>query len=485
MQTPQRRTLAIIPLLLTAILSRAAAQDWTATYHPTRSESPLSVARADDGGIVIAGSTYVETPRLTGYFMAKLDRGGRVLWDSIYTHGAQDTIYPQQMISMRKGRSGEFLISGFANVSGTTGALVYAVDQNGRVIWRKGFLRPYENHAHVLIHRGTGGYFLAGHYNSSMWLVRLSEENEVLWEKTYRDDRSTIEHVHAAVETEDGGCLLAGHTTIDDQEHYHVIKTDSNGVEEWSRILGSGEENDDDPSWVVRNADGAYAIFGNSANRTRPFTNPWLLVLDPSGRVVVDAHFGAMTERTICMNGIATADGGYLLASYADLPDTVDGMPVVQACSVLIHADRHGAATWERRFKRELGTCVTEFPDAYMLVALGATSQEVVLHNIAKKVDGQDAPHADVWSYPNPATANQSVTIEVNGPVAADRELAVYDALGRRVAMLPGVEIGATKHRYFWSLGTGAAVPPGAYYYAVQGERSVLHGSTVVVESVR
>ncbi len=89
-------------------------------------------------------------------------------------------------------------------------------------------------------HRGAKG-------SNDIWLLRLDDSGNLLWEKTYGSSQADV--AISIANTPDGGLILLGATNGSDGDvpfHYGdifaldwlVIKTDSLGNVQWSKDIG-------------------------------------------------------------------------------------------------------------------------------------------------------------------------------------------------------------------------------------------------------
>jgi hypothetical protein len=289
-----RALAAIIPFLV-AITAPAAAQGWTTVDPRPGDQIGYVIEPTSDGGFVIGGNTSGTTGELTqGYLVVRFDSTGHKLWEKEYGTGTTAS----KLWALRGTRDHGMLLSGFngAQFSGSESALLYKLDSNGGKVWQKEIDYQRADHAHFLVERKSYGYYMGGHTDSKenpngmMWLVKLDDDRNIVWEKTYR--LNDYEHAHAGQEAPDGGCIMAGHTEINGAEKIWLLKVDSTGSMVWQKVFSSGDAYGDSPYYVINTREGGYAVFGGSYDNTRPFGTGWLIVTDGNGNTRFDRHFG-------------------------------------------------------------------------------------------------------------------------------------------------------------------------------------------------
>ena len=93
-------------------------------------------------------------------------------------------------------------------------------------------------------------------------LIRLDSNGDIIWEKKYEGSSA----LYSAIETSDGGFISVGYyecnTSADCYPDMYILKTDSEGVPEWSKTESSEGSNNDWARDVVQTADGNYVVTG-------------------------------------------------------------------------------------------------------------------------------------------------------------------------------------------------------------------------------
>ena len=148
-----------------------------------------------------------------------------------------------------------------------------------------------------------GGYLIgatSGSFsnNTDFYLLRTDDQGEEIWSKTYAAEGSrghAFDWCNAMVGTRDGGALLTGYTDSQDVMDMHVIKTDADGNEVWTKTLGNKPFYDFGNA-VLELADGGYFVTGTTksiVNNKDIYNNDiYLVKLDSVGNVVWENSYG-------------------------------------------------------------------------------------------------------------------------------------------------------------------------------------------------
>ena len=168
-----------------------------------------------------------------------------------------------------------------------------------------------------------GGFVVVGSSNSTgnkqIYLLKIDSSGKEVWSSYFGGN--SFEDAMSVKNTKDGGFILCGITksfkTNYDGDVY-VVKTDSLGKEEWSKLYG-GEKMEIGNS-VLQTTDGSYIIAGNSikADRTQDI---YLLKIDNKGNEVWNKSFSSVGTYDAKGNGVTlTLKGSIVIAGAMQTP---------------------------------------------------------------------------------------------------------------------------------------------------------------------
>ena len=159
-------------------------------------------------------------------------------WAKTYGGDAWDEAF-----GMVETADGDLLLCGYTK-SQEKHLWIIKIDEKGDSRWGKTFkAKPVSEARDILIARDSSivavGYSVKPFsYNSQLWILKLNQFGEKLWDKDYGGKAD--EKAFGVVETYDGGYAMAGVTTTteDFQEDAWVLKVDSAGEKVWDITLG-------------------------------------------------------------------------------------------------------------------------------------------------------------------------------------------------------------------------------------------------------
>lgn len=218
-----------------------------------------------------------------------------------------------------------------------------------------------------------GGYIVVGSSRSDdgdvsssfnwrdFWVVKLSDEGELIWESTYGG--SNHETARDVLPTIDGGYIVAGASSSSDGQVSEnqgsgdcwILKLDSIGGIEWEKSYGgSGSEFG---YAIEQTNDGGYYIAGGSQSSNGDVggnqggVDYWVLRLSPTGDLIWENNYGGSRD-DLAFSLDKTSDNGCVVAgrsrsSNGDVTGNHGGGNFIFDCWVIKLAP-DGQIEWER-----------------------------------------------------------------------------------------------------------------------------------------
>ena len=367
---------------------------WDQTFGGSMNEScgAVAAASAEDAGFLLFGSSesgpdgdHTESNRgQEDFWCVKLDAFGGKVWDRRF--GGADQDFGSAVVATRDGG---YILGGTSGsgadgdkTQGSRGGFdnwVVKIDASGNKQWDRTFGGAGPEEFAALIQTRDGGYFIACNSASGVggdrtqssrgdvdyWIIKTDSAGRMQWDKRFGGaDRDMCAD---AIQTRDGGYLLAGHTISgagSDKtqgsrggEDYWIVKLDSAGRKQWDRRFGG--TGDDYLFSVAQVLDGGYllggfSLSGASGDKTAASLGNddiWIVKISATGTKQWDIVCGG-TGVDQLNKILATADGGCLIAGESDSPM---GGDLTQASRggddfLAVKLSAAGAKQWVRRY---------------------------------------------------------------------------------------------------------------------------------------
>ena len=160
-----------------------------------------------------------------------------------------------------------------------------------------------------------GGYIITGYTNSygnggDVWLIKTDSQGNEEWNQTFGG--SGVDMGRSVQQTTDGGYIITGSTGCWDNCDVLLIKTDSQGNEEWNQTFGGGDY--DRGYSVEQTTDGGYIITGWTLSYGNG-VDVWLIKTDSNGNEQWNQTFGG-SEYDEGYSVQQTTDGGYIITGH-------------------------------------------------------------------------------------------------------------------------------------------------------------------------
>ena len=237
-----------------------------------------SVQQTTDGGYIITG--YLSNNE-SGFdvWLIKTDDQGNEEWNQTFGGNSNDFSY-----SVQQTMDGGYIITGGTQSfgSGESDLWLIKTDSQGNEEWNQTFGGSGYDRGSSVEQTMDGGYvitggtqsFGSGGSDSNVWLIKTDSQGNEEWNQTFGGGGG-----NSVKQTNDGGYVVIGGT--DSEENVWLIKTDSQGNEEWNQTYGGSE--DDHGISGEQTTDGGYIITGSTRSYNRGRYDVYLIKTDPNG----------------------------------------------------------------------------------------------------------------------------------------------------------------------------------------------------------
>lgn len=230
----------------------------------------MAVLQAPDGGYMVAGVTgSLNSENLSRMFLFKTDASGTLHWIKTYGDGDNNTA----CYSLINTSDGGYILAGKswpkAGNSTSPGEDVYAVktDAEGNVQWSHYYGGQKNDSGLCIVQSDDGGYAILGYTESfgdggkDAFLIKTDAVGDLLWNTTYGSKKDDAGYY--LLKTADGGYAITGRIMSDatDRQSNHfiyLIMTDTNGT-----IIKETGYTDPDSTFCYSIANGSFRVMYN------------------------------------------------------------------------------------------------------------------------------------------------------------------------------------------------------------------------------
>lgn len=195
---------------------------------------------------------------------------------------------------------------------------------NKEIIWQKTYGDIKSDISAEIIHSRENYLLVVGETNSwgagnsDAWILKLDQEGNIIWDKTYGDKGN--DGAYSIVETEDDGYLICGYTwSKDRKDDGWIFKIDRNGRMIWQQSYG--DITGDRLTSVIRSKDQSYIAVGFADRDSCPLCREqgylWIINLSAEGQKAWERKFGGSVYDMA--NQVIQSPEAYILVGRAKL----------------------------------------------------------------------------------------------------------------------------------------------------------------------
>jgi hypothetical protein len=265
-----------------------------------------------DGGFIIGLSTKspvsVNDQLLRNITAVKIDASGNILWES--TLGGEKDDY---VTSLAEADGGGCLVAGSSNSFNNKGdynVYLAKINVSGEKLWEKTYGGDDDDAARVIREAGDGGYFIAGSTFDDIYLIKTGVDGSKTWEKIIGGRGP--DNLVTAQRTADGGLVMVGTTgSYPGWEEIYLVMVNASGEQSWQRIFGREGDYHDYGISVRETKDGGFLVLGDSS----PFgegRSSLLIKAGAFGDKVWESIF--QDKEYVWSSGIELAEDGYIIS---------------------------------------------------------------------------------------------------------------------------------------------------------------------------
>jgi len=468
----------LISVSATSALSAVPDTLWARTFGKESDESRdygRCVVETSDGGFALLGGSSMEPDGWMGYWLIRTDSCGNEMWNR--TYGGYDT---EDGKCVQETSDGGYILLGTTCkfYYGDYEFWLVKTDSFGNKLWSEAYGGVGNAYGEWVVETSDGGFAMVGTTDTDkgctdFWLIKTGPRGLEKWNRTYGG--SSHDFARCVQETSDGGFILVGQTGSYGAGFYDIwlVKTDSEGNEEWNKTFGGS-------SWecgysVCEASDGGYVLCGPTGSYGAGSKDCWLIKTDSEGNEEWNRTFGGTDYDS--GNSVRTiSDGGFILLG------STCSFGAGGGDFGLIKTDSEGNEVWSKSYggyAGDFGKCVKETSDGGLILlgtteSYGSGAADFWLIRLRSDVgvdDPSGAPRpggtALHQNYPNPFNPATAITYTLAAETTV--KVSVHDTAGRLVAVLTDGTAPAGTHTIHWNGTNGAGRPAssGVYIYTL------------------
>jgi len=285
----------------------------------------------NSGGYLIAGNSSSLECCTRDVWLMTLNQNGSIISQRQYDAGQDDFISSIEKIS------DGYVLTGGSFRNHAQDAWIMKVDHVGNIMWQKFMGSDDPDQFNRVKQTSDRGFIVLGqtgstpNKNSAIWLVKLNETGEIVWQKSYDAGNSSAYYSLALAP---GGFIIAG-------PNFSVIRFDNSGNILWAKSYGGPKY--DQAFAVVQAPQEGFIMTGSTVSFGKGARNLWIVRIDASGKILwqkVIGLSGVQDGQAI----IRTNDGGNIIAG------RTDSIGAGGSDGLLVKIDRSGNIQWERTY---------------------------------------------------------------------------------------------------------------------------------------
>jgi uncharacterized delta-60 repeat protein len=222
--------------------------------------------------------------------------------------------------SIQQTNDGGYIVAGCTTSFGAQDEDFWVVklDLSGVIEWEKRYERIGEDCANSIQQTNDGGYIVAGisssENNTDILIMKLNSSGNISWAKTY--DKELLDTAYSIQQTNDGGYIVAGYSYSSlNGSDFLVMKLNPNGSISWAKTYDNGVL--DIARSIQQTNDGGYIVAGYTNSFGDSGEDFLVMKLNPDGSISwAWTYHNEFFDNAFSIQ--QTNDGRYIVAGYTN-----------------------------------------------------------------------------------------------------------------------------------------------------------------------
>jgi len=305
-------------------------EEWNRIYGESNSDLGSQVQQTQDGGYILIGSIQLGSDS-GNFWLIKTDSVGSVQWSQNFGGPGGDSGGSVLQLS-----DGGYLVAGqkYVNPKTNWDAWLIKTNDTGVEEWNHTYGGDEIDGICDIKETIEGGYILCGSTCSFVepshmwdpydaWLIKTNSEGVEQWNHSYGTNHS-YEWGFSVQQLPDGGFIVAGLVLGDGKHDGLLIRTDESGVEIWNRSYGETYPGIVTFFCINLTYDCDFIICGGNGYfdpQKGYLYDIWVLKTDCSGDILWEKTYGEREYIDIGLSIAQTAHGGYIITGGIETKD--------------------------------------------------------------------------------------------------------------------------------------------------------------------
>ena len=371
---------------------------WDKTFGGNSDDMGFSIIQTENGGYAIAGYAIfprrekkedwksklgyiiLEKSKRQDFWIIKLDKNGNMEWDE--TFGEEMTDLARSIIQTKDG--------GYAIVGSIWTKYVRKQDfwliklgENGNKEWEKTFNKDEQDIAYSIIQTKDGGYAIAGGAGKrfwgevNFWITKLDAKGNMEWENNFGG--KGWDEIYSIIQIKDGSFIATGCVGSKGKGRVDVCvaKLDRRGNLVWIKTFGGSDY--DEAHSIIQSEDGGYAVAGFTVSEDTGDRDIWVIKLNKEGNKIWDKTLGGTSEDW-ANSIIQNKNGNYMIAGWTS------SIGAGKTDVWIIKLNKRGDLVWDKTFGG------SEDDEAHSII-----QTEDGGYAVAGWTESKGAGNSDVW----------------------------------------------------------------------------------------